>query len=835
MSAFRERIPQLHIRDKLPGRVTESKLSRPALLVSVFLFFTVVMMWPLPLHASSTVQDLGDPLFEIWEMRWVQHQLVTDPGHLWDSNMGYPFTHSLLFSEPYLSTAVIEWPIQLLTGNDVLTYNLMLMGSYFLVGLGMALLIWELTDELGAATLAGFVAAFVPYRYGHLSHLNLLSYGWGILALWLLTRFARRRNILDAALATLFLTIQVLASETVGLMTGLVVGCAVLLLLWQERKRIGVRLVAGFASIIMIPALAALPVALAQLRVNHMYGFTRSLETISQMSATVQTYWSISPGSPFWRAVQILPSAYPNPLFPGVIATLGAIGGLVLGLRHWRGWTIYATALAGIGFVFSLGPYAQAGGHRYDLPYYFLYQYVPGFNAMRDAARFGMVALIGVEILAGLGFAALWRYVRPRLRPHAALSVGSTLLVVLLILARVELKVNVGTVHVAKGQASTAVYDWLATQPKAPVIEFPINGLWTNVLLTIHQIYYSTWNWDPIVAAYTSFVPQRDVDMLVAIDGGSTKPSLVDASNVGMLQDLGIRYVVIDHWPGYDWQLAVNTASHLPQLTFVGGMGDATVFTVSPGNRVPVSYSITAPDHANAGQQVVADVVAHNQNQTESIGRLQLDPAVTVEWRGHSGNTVSKSSVPVHMDVTIPPGLTIQPVVITAPSSPGTYQLKISSSGIANGLSQSVTVMNQSQSATSKPEVTLQRVTLSPGPYRPGDILNLVAQWQVNLPINKELTVTTQLLDDRNQLFSQRDGPPFGTTLPTSKWKPGMVIDEPLSVRIPSDVFVSQFRVLIALYDANSPTYDRTRIQLPDGSDKTEYESGLMKISSGNP
>ena len=793
-------------------------------------------MWPLPLHANSAVQDLGDPLYEIWTMRWVQHQLVTDPAHLWDGNTGYPFSNSLLFSEPRISTSIIAWPIQILTGNQILTYNLMLMGSYFVVGVGMTLLISELTGEIGAGILTGFVSAFVPYRFGHLSHLNLLSYGWGLLAFWLLVRFARRRQMRDALFSALFLTIQILASDTVGVMFGFVLGCAIVVVLWQERKRISLRLFSGLMAIVCIPALAELPVAIARLRVDRMYGFSRSLSTVSEMSATLQTYWSVSPGSPFWRFMQFLPSAYPNPLFPGVIASIAAIAGLVFSARLWTRWTIYATFIAIVGFVLSLGPYTVISGYRYRLPYDFLYLHVPGFNAMRDAARFGMVALLGIEVLAGLGFAAVWKTLRPRMPERKVTLFGFALLAVLLIGASIETKINVGAVTVPTDANSTAVYDWLASQPKAPVVEFPANGLWTNLGWTIREIYFSTRHWDPIVAAYTSFIPQRDIDMLVAIHGGTDTPSLVNRDNVGLLQDLGIHYVVIHRWPNYDWETALDQARTLPELTQVGEFGDATVFVLAKGDRMPVRYQIEAPQSAYAGRKVVADFITRNDNATKAIDWLKQDPAASITWRTATGEIISESQIPIHLSVTANPGLTLQPLEMNAPDEAGTYQLTVKCPELADTLTQTVTVSatQDSSRSSSGAAIILRRLAIPPGPHHPGDWVQITADWEVRKQPVKDLTATIQLLDDRNRPIAQWDGQPFGASLPTTRWESQSIVSQTMIVRIPSDTSTAQFRVLIALYDYSSPTLKRTIIEGPDGTTAPQFITEAIKISTAN-
>ena len=129
----------------------------PWTIAALYIVVTVVMLWPLPLHMASAVQDPGDPLFEIWVMRTVQHRLVNDPLDLYDANAFYGFDGSLAYSEEAISTALLAWPVYLVTGNDVLAYNVMIVSAFWLV----ALAIYLLAREHGAneATIPAMNAA----------------------------------------------------------------------------------------------------------------------------------------------------------------------------------------------------------------------------------------------------------------------------------------------------------------------------------------------------------------------------------------------------------------------------------------------------------------------------------------------------------------------------------------------------------------------------------------------------------------------------------------------------------------------------------------------------
>jgi hypothetical protein len=616
-------------------------------------------------------------------------------------------------------------------------------------------------------------------------------------------------------------------------MAGFMAGTAVLLLLWTERRQISIKLLAGVALILGLPLLSVIPIALARVRVDRLYDFHRTLAVVQQMSATLQTYISINPGDHLWWG--ILPHAYPGPLFPGLIASVGAVVGLLFAGRFWPRWVIYAAIVTLVGFTLSLGPTTYIAGKSYHLPYYYFYLHVPEFNAMRDATRFGMLALLGIEILAGLGFAAAWKAIGPRLPTRWAPSVAPLLVVLVLIGAAVELRNTVGVATVPRDPQTMAAYNWLATQPKGPVFELPANGLFTNVSWTTQEIYHSTADWDPIIAAYTSFVPHADVLMLAAINGGTKNLSLVTAANVGYLQDLGVRYIIVHHWQGYDWQQALAEAAKLPELTRVGDIGNSTVFTIKPGSRAPVGRQFAAPTGANAGQAVIAELVTRNDNPTAAINWLHLEPTVTATWSTTSGAEVAKEEFPAPLDVSANPGLSIEPITLTAPSASGSYRLTISCPGVADPLEQTVAVQPAPTATAGSAPLVLRSISWDKQAYRPGDWVEINAEWEVRAPLPNPLTATVQLLDVDNNNVAQWDGQPLGDALPTSAWNPGSIVRETLLVQIPANAGSGPLRLMLALYDHASPDLARTTIELPNGQTAPQFVSDPLPLSTTVP
>jgi hypothetical protein len=97
---------------------------------------------------------------------------------LWNANIFYPEPLTLAYSEHLFGQALQVLPIQALTGNILLSYNLLFISTFALSGLAVYVLVRDLTDRPLAAFVAGLAFAYAPYRLGQISHLQVLSSYW---------------------------------------------------------------------------------------------------------------------------------------------------------------------------------------------------------------------------------------------------------------------------------------------------------------------------------------------------------------------------------------------------------------------------------------------------------------------------------------------------------------------------------------------------------------------------------------------------------------------------------------------------------------------------------
>jgi hypothetical protein len=177
-----------------------------------------------------------------------------------------------------------------------------------------------------------------------------------------------------------------------------------------------------------------------------------------------------------------------------------------------------------VGFVVSLGPSVHLFGSDWPGPFE-LFRRLPGGGLLRTPARFGVLAVLGIDMLACLGWVWMERFGRR----------GSLLFVVASLLAAYEsqpLALRGVFREIPRAPASVA---WLATAPRGPVLELP----WTEDSNAALYLYWSTAHWQPLVNGYASFQPPGNFGLGLL---GNRWPSEYSAR---VFRAKGIRYVVV--------------------------------------------------------------------------------------------------------------------------------------------------------------------------------------------------------------------------------------------------------------------------------------------------
>src|SRR5262249_22765732 len=154
----------------------------------------------------------GDPLFNIWRIAWVNHQIIRNPLHLFDANIYYPARYTLTDSDSVIVPSLMVAPLSWLGVHQAVVYTVLMILSFGLSGITMYYFVRSLTGRRDAALIAGGLFALYPYRFEHYSHLELQMTMWMPLALLALHRVLDRGRPRDGLLVGLFYGLQMLSS-----------------------------------------------------------------------------------------------------------------------------------------------------------------------------------------------------------------------------------------------------------------------------------------------------------------------------------------------------------------------------------------------------------------------------------------------------------------------------------------------------------------------------------------------------------------------------------------------------------------------------------------------
>ena len=687
------------------------------LVTLAYLVAIAALLWPYTARAASVIPGRRDALLQIWIGRWVEHALVTNPLRLYDGNAFYPLDHSLAYSDANVPVAFLMAPIQILTGNAILAYNIAIFATFLIAAGGMYALTRHWTGNRAVAFLTGLAFAFLPYRYAHLWHLNQLGHAWTPWVLLALLLLVRRPTWPLAVALGLLVAVEAVSSFYLAFQVGLILIVALIALLIADPCARSLRFLGHLALAGLIALAIVLPLALPYLDVREGQGLERTLDEAEQWQARPSSYLKVASQNRAWAWLNAEHNGE-DTLWPGGVALFGAVAGLAFWRRR-RAITAALLILAVIAFIVALGPtWTRADGSQIALPYRFLFEHFPFFAAMRVAARFGVLVDFAIVALAGLGLAELWTWLGARLTAARVRQLGPVLAVALSILICVELaSVPIPVREIDRSAATTAPYTWLAEQPgQGAVMEFPATpGPWATGLM----MYWSTTYWKPLVQGTSGFtpLPHREfinafVAPLVRQDGQrGADLSHPTPDNVGLLQDLGVQWVVLQR-AGYeagDWAAVRARAA----AAFGGGAvfesEATTIFRVPSGPTAAPQFRLSVPNSVRAGEDWAPTLDVTNPLPRWALIYVKAPVTLTVTWRDGGGQIARRDVLNLPMAVVGPPG-TIRcaldgcaldgrprPAGRVGLPAPGRYTVDLVASG---GLSASASTTVEVQAAT---------------------------------------------------------------------------------------------------------------------------------------
>lgn len=543
-------------------------------LCSLFLVVTFIFLLPLLFQMRSAVYGLpGDTWSSMWWQWWKDYarennldflkvSLVNAPFGL--DNTGFPFQVLQVLAYDYLYKVA----------GPYLYRNILTLLSFFLSALFTYMLVHYLTRSRLAGVVSGVVFALSPYHLFHAyQHLDLANIQWiPLFALSLVKLVSEvelysdwKKLLKNAAFCTVSYALVVFENYYYGYMVAIFTLSFLLIYLiyrstWKLPQYRGKEIAMALVLTLLLVTIAVLP---------FVYGYVKTFaaqpEGISSQkpavysrvypqlfffSAHLKDYYLPPVDHPLWGGgVERIVSKFKdydnlfeNTLFLGYLPLLLTALALV---RFWRGgswrnsldkkstppdqnlrrWTFTFALLALMMVIFSAPPVSRFFGIPLYFPSHLLHKLFPMF---RVYARFGMLVMLCVAVLAGIGLTYFLQ--RIRTAHHRSILVAIIIGVVMLEFA------NFPPYRTTRDPEMPEFYHWLASQPQDVVVaEYPL------VSFEEPQTYQ--------YLSYQKFHQKRLFNgAVLGTVYDSIRKELVDISRpetVSILKSLGVRYVII--------------------------------------------------------------------------------------------------------------------------------------------------------------------------------------------------------------------------------------------------------------------------------------------------
>jgi hypothetical protein len=510
------------------------------LVFAAFLAASVVLTFPLAVRPSRTLpSDLTDTLLNAWIIGWDADRFRHGLQGLWDAPIYFPYQSTLAFSENLLGIAWLVAPVYWATGNAVLAYDWAFWLSFTIAGLGMYLLVRDLTQSRAAAAVAGTFYAFCPFRFAQISHIQMVATGWLPLALWGLHRYFRTRSRGWLAVFAGGCCLQALSNTYVAYFMAVplvAVAADGLFAAPAPRGRTVLELSIAAVAILLILA----PVGAAYYRVRTQYQQVRSSEEIEQGGADVRAYLVAMTG--IWRRWLPTPGAadIEKQLFPGIGAPLlafAALWGAWTRRTEERRWIALYSSIALAGLVLSLGPHVRVWGTLVTEhgPYEWLLNVMPGMTGMRVPARFAIIFMLGLAVVAGCGASTVLACIPSRLRP-----IVLVILVILLVADGWAVPLTVERYDGRGRPEDRAVAEWLRGASRGAVLHLPLR---TYNFQELNYQYATLLHGHPIVNGYSGY--NTPLQQFLREPQSPLYDYERFTATVRMLRRFGVRFVVL--------------------------------------------------------------------------------------------------------------------------------------------------------------------------------------------------------------------------------------------------------------------------------------------------
>ena len=385
---------------------------------------------------SHSLQGM-DPSLNAWVLQRVTHQLITDPLHPLDGNVYYPTKNSITAWDHMTSLAVFNIPLQLISKNPWVGYNLLIFLAYFISAMGGYKLAFTLTGNRFSAFWAGLFWGFLFFRVHHISHLQILSFQWMPFCVEALISYLRTEKNKHLIRLVLFMLLQSLVGWYLAVINGFLLLTVFVFVIGKKNLNKSFFLKGTLAAAVFLSVM--LPFVLAYRgQTATDYGediYSRIGKTTEQIlpwdylhppTATIPGQFFQNHRYSLWGE---------NTLYTGFIPLFLIFPGLWFCLRGKQNLTAISTgrmalvscSLILLGGLFSLGYNSHTLG--IPLPWHYVCKMIPSLGFLRATPRFSLLVYMGILFLSAAGLCFILEKISSQGKKLLLTTVLSTLFI----------------------------------------------------------------------------------------------------------------------------------------------------------------------------------------------------------------------------------------------------------------------------------------------------------------------------------------------------------------------------------------------------------------------
>lgn len=527
-------------------------------IISLLLFFLLAsfITYPLIFNLGSLATGYGDELLIAWNHNWNIYNFSNNLTNIFQANIFFPYSNSLAFSDAYFTNSILTLIPVMILNSPIAANNFTIIISLTLVGFFTYFLCFMITKERLLSILSGIIIIFCPAYLSSLVHIQIIAIYFVVLSIIFLLIFLKSKKTLYFVLFLSVFILQTYNSFMPGFFIIFSAASISLFYILEDKKRTKFLITKKNILLFLISITVILPIVIPYYKVSNEFNYVRDIRETIHFALQPEDFLSTSSYSRLYPLLSqfsftkdLQNKGEVKPGFIGLIFSILTIAAFFYIIKNWKKQNyvikgIFASSV--LGLVLSLGPFLHwqrltiHSPFPIPLPYLIFYYIIPGFNGIRNSARYEMLfILFAAPIVAA--------YLKEALKNTSA-NIKSGLILLLIFLVILEFNFPVKYYPVVQKKDFPKVYSWLATTPKQTVIiEMPIYN-WNNSYASreFWREYYSTAHFRKTVNGASGFSPppwQKLVNYLLF-----NFPS--DAS-IGKLKSIGVDLIIV-HKKEYD-------------------------------------------------------------------------------------------------------------------------------------------------------------------------------------------------------------------------------------------------------------------------------------------